>query len=104
MERENKTYSLNTRRHNLVNKCCLRLHCSVCIFSAEKKSKRYCMMSRHVGVVHPGKAMVQNEGALRKHAHAIYRDFFSSIKNIKLTRKILIFLIYLLTTYIVGTR
>ena len=40
---------------------------------------------------------------LRKHAHVIYRDFLS-VKIENFSRIILIFLIYLLKTYIVGTR
>ena len=43
-------------------------------------------------------------GSLRKLACAIYRDFFSAVKLDKFTRKILIVLIFLLKTYIVGTR
>ena len=41
---------------------------------------------------------------LRKYAHEVYRDFFPSVKIENFTRKILIFLICLLKTYIVGKR
>ena len=48
-------------------------------------------------------ANIQVRGALRKHAHAMYRKSFGS-KNEKFTGKILIFFLFLLKTWIVGTR
>ena len=41
---------------------------------------------------------VNVSSALRKLAHAIYRDFFSVVKNERFIRKILIFFLFLLKT------
>ena len=48
-------------------------------------------------------AMKKDKGkvSLRKHAHAIYRHFFSAVKT---ENSIQIFLIFMLKTLIVGTR
>ena len=40
--------------------------------------------------------------SLRKHVHAVYIDFFSSVK-IEISPEKMIFLTYLLKTYFVGT-